>query len=269
MGWFSSKKKETHSGFMGDLSKEQEIALIELKKIITEDNFTDDPRYDDYYLLRFLRARKFDISKTLEMFEKFLEWRTEHRANEAMVIYKCPNIEKVKELYNHGYHGTDLQGRPFYIDQPCKFHIDEITAICDKEELYSYHVREYENLLHVKFPACSAAAGRKIEQSFTLINVEGFSMGKLKEKSREFIKIAIGIGQDNYPEIMAKMYIVNSPFMFKAAWQIISPFIDQKTLDKIHIKGSTFIKDLVEYVDPSNIPSELGGDCTCPECPKG
>lgn len=94
-------------------------------------------------------------------------------------------------------------------------------------------------------------------------------MSKLKEKSREFVKLAINIGQDNYPEIMAKMYIVNSPFVFKAAWQVISPFIDKKTLDKIHIKGSTFTKDLFLYVDPSNVPAELGGECTCSDCPKG
>ena len=91
------------------------------------------------------------------MFRQFVEWRVTVKADEAMVIYKCPNIEKVKDIYNHGYHGTDLEGRPFYIDQPCKFDIDELTEICDREELYSYHVREYEHLLHVKFPAASAA----------------------------------------------------------------------------------------------------------------
>jgi len=31
--------------------------------------------YDDYYLLRFLRARKFDMEKTKLMFNNFLEWR--------------------------------------------------------------------------------------------------------------------------------------------------------------------------------------------------
>eukprot|EP00344_Euplotes_crassus_P011290 CAMPEP_0196997842 /NCGR_PEP_ID=MMETSP1380-20130617/3358_1 /TAXON_ID=5936 /ORGANISM="Euplotes crassus, Strain CT5" /LENGTH=343 /DNA_ID=CAMNT_0042414205 /DNA_START=12 /DNA_END=1039 /DNA_ORIENTATION=- len=262
MGWFSSKKKEEHSGFMDDMSEEQQQTLEEFKKVIAEESLTEDPRYDDYYLLRFLRARKFDIEKTMEMFKKFLEWRVEHRADEAMVIYKCPNLSKAKEIYPHGYHGTDLEGRPFYIDQPCNFHLDDLLEIISKEELYVYYVREYEKLLHIRFPACSAAAGKKIEQSFSLLNLKGFSMGKLKEKSRNFIKLAIDIGSDNYPEIMYKTFIVNTSFVFKGAWAIISPFLDAKTKKKISIHGSSFQKELFKYVDPATVPESLGGEWT-------
>lgn len=117
MPWFGKKKPE-HSGFMGDMSEEQEAALEQFKKYLAEENITNDPRYDDYYLLRFLRARKFNMKKTIEMFNKFLEWRIEHRADEAMVIYKCPTLPDVKQIYIHGYHKTDINGAPFYIDQP-------------------------------------------------------------------------------------------------------------------------------------------------------
>lgn len=254
---------------MGDLSDAQQQALEAFKKYIEEENLTNDPRYDDYYLLRFLRARQFDLEKTIKMFTDFLAWRVEHRADEAMVIYKCPNVEKARELYQHGYHGTDLQGQPFYIDQPCKFHIDDLLAIVDKEELYQYYVREYEKLLHIRMPACSNAAGKKIEQSFSLLNIDGFSMGKLKEKSRDFVKLAINIGQDNYPEIMSKMFIVNAPFLFKGAWSVIKPFIDEKTRQKISILGGSYQKELFALVDPSQVPSELGGECTCDHHPKG
>ena len=122
-----------------------------------------------------------------------------------------------------------------------------------------------KKLLHIKFPACSAKAGVKIEQSFSLLNIEGFSMSKLKEKSREFVKIAINIGQDYYPEIMSNMFIVNAPFLFKGAWAIFKPFIDEKTRKKISILGSGYQKELFTHVDPMNVPAELGGKCTCSE----
>lgn len=94
-------------------------------------------------------------------------------------------------------------------------------------------------------------------------------MSKLKEKSREFIKIAINIGQDYYPEIMARTFIVNAPFMFKGAWAVISPFIDANTKKKITILGSGYQKELFKYVDPSNVPSELGGECSCSDTEGG
>ena len=165
----------------------------------------------------------------------------------------------------HGYHGTDREGRPFYVDSPCGFEIDELLAIITKEELYQYYVREYENLIHVKFPACSQKAGTKIESTFSMLDVNGFTMGKLKEKTRDFVKLAIGIGQNNYPEIMHKMYIVNAPFMFRGAWAMMSPFIDEKTRGKISIKGGKYQKDLFKYVDPDNVPEMFGGNCTCSE----
>jgi len=90
-------------------------------------------------------------------------------------------------------------------------------------------------------------------------------MGKLKEKSREFVKIAIKIGQDNYPEVMFKTFIVNAPLLFKGAWAVIQPFIDEKTRAKISILGSKFHKDLFKHVDPDNVPQILGGNCTCSE----
>eukprot|EP00345_Euplotes_harpa_P001804 CAMPEP_0168331946 /NCGR_PEP_ID=MMETSP0213-20121227/8658_1 /TAXON_ID=151035 /ORGANISM="Euplotes harpa, Strain FSP1.4" /LENGTH=362 /DNA_ID=CAMNT_0008335863 /DNA_START=26 /DNA_END=1114 /DNA_ORIENTATION=- len=268
MSWFG-KKKDKHTGFMGDLSGSQQEALDEFRKTIRDSGLTSDTRYDDYYLLRFLRARQFKLDKALKMFKDFLDWRVEYRADEAIVLYKCPNIPEARKLYQHGYHGVDRVGRPFYIDQPCKFDIDELLQVVTKDELYTYYVREYEKLLHIRFPACSALTGTKIEQSFSLLSIEGFTMGKLKEKSREFVKIAISIGRDYYPEIMAKMYIVNAPFLFKGAWAIFKPFIDEKTRDKISIVGSGFQKDLFKYVDPSNVPAELGGKCVCADCEGG
>lgn len=63
---------------MGDMSEGQEKALEEFRKWIKDNNVVDHPQYDDYYLLRFLRARKFDMEKTQLMFKNFIDWRNEN-----------------------------------------------------------------------------------------------------------------------------------------------------------------------------------------------
>ena len=44
--------------------------------------------YDDYYLLRFLRARKFDMEKTLLMFNTFVEWRKENGVDTILEVIR-------------------------------------------------------------------------------------------------------------------------------------------------------------------------------------
>ena len=71
---------------MGDLSEEQKSTLEEFKKYLVEINLADNPEYDDYYMLRFLRARKFDIDKTKLMFNNFVNWRRENDVDNVITV---------------------------------------------------------------------------------------------------------------------------------------------------------------------------------------
>jgi hypothetical protein len=71
---------------MGDMSEEQEKQLEVFRKYIKDNNITDHPQYDDYYLLRFLRARKFDMEKTILMFNNFMTWRKENDVDHILTV---------------------------------------------------------------------------------------------------------------------------------------------------------------------------------------
>ena len=58
------------------MNKSQFEALEKFKeKLLADGLLTDFSYFDDLYLLRFLRARKFDLDKTHLMFSNFLKWR--------------------------------------------------------------------------------------------------------------------------------------------------------------------------------------------------
>lgn len=88
-------------------------------------------------------------------------------------------------------------------------------------------------------------------------------MGSLNKKTINFVKIAISMGQNYYPEIMHEMYIVNCALIFRAAYKMFKPFIDEKTRKKIHIRGTSF-DDMFEHIDRENVPAIIGGTCECP-----
>lgn len=75
-----------YNRFMGDLSEEQERCLEVFKVYIKENNIAQHPQYDDYYLLRFLRARKFEMDKVKLMFHNFLDWRKENDVDNIIEV---------------------------------------------------------------------------------------------------------------------------------------------------------------------------------------
>lgn len=126
-----------------------------------------------------------------------------------------------------------------------------------------YFVREYERVLKQIFPACSKVKGARVEQSFTILDLSGASMRLLSKSVFNFIKLASSTAQDYYPEILGRMFIVNAPMLFSGAWSTIKGFVDEKTRNKISIVGSKFAPQLLEHIDPANLPTFLGGLCDC------
>jgi hypothetical protein len=122
-------------------------------------------------------------------------------------------------------------------------------------------VREYEKLLYERFPACSQAAERRIENTLTILDISGGSMKLLSKKNYGLIQKIAKIAQDYYPEILGNMFVVNTPFLFKGAYAVIKPWLDKKTKEKISTHGSGFQKKLFELVDPADLPDFLGGTC--------
>lgn len=45
--------------------------------------------------------------------------------------------------------------------------------------------------------------------------------------------MATQLGQNNYPEILGALYIINAPIFFSGVWKVIKTFFDQNTQKKI------------------------------------
>jgi hypothetical protein len=144
-----------------------------------------------------------------------------------------------------------------------KLNPKEIFKITSSERMMKYYIKEYERLMKYRFPACSRAAGKIIEQSLTIIDVDGVGIGLFGGKIKEFVKIAADLGQNYYPEMLGTMFIINSGFFFNAIWAIAKGFVDEKTRKKVNIESSGYTKKLLELVESENLPDFLGGTCKC------
>jgi len=252
------------SGFYDELNKSQYDALQEWKKQLQEGNvIANFEIYDDLFLLRFLRARKFDLVKTMEMFKKFLAWRIEKKVDEISQSFEMENLIEIKKLYPHGYHRTDKLGRPVYIELYDKTDVNGLFKVTTEEKMVKYYIKQYERQMKYIFPACSAVVKKPVEQSCTILDANGIGIFSLVGPIKGFVKLASDIGQDYYPEMLGKMTIINVGMLFRAIWSMVKAFIDAKTQSKISLLKSSYKKELLELIDEDKLPKFLGGTCTC------
>ena len=111
-------------------------------------------------------------------------------------------------------------------------------------------------------PASSRAVGHPVETFCTILDLQGVSLSNFY-RVKDYVMAAAQIGQDRYPEIMGKFYIINAPWAFTAVWSMIKGWLDEVTVNKIDIIGTAYKDKLLAQIPAENLPKVFGGSCEC------
>ncbi|XP_077540759.1 SEC14-like protein 2 isoform X2 [Haemaphysalis longicornis] len=185
------------------LSDAERAALDKLRQALAD---VETPSKEDWYLLKWLRARKFKTQDAEKMLREHVAWRKKYSVDSILEDYDEPTV------FREYWPGGLLQCSP-----------DDVPV----------------------FISPSGQADLKVVS--TLVD-------------------AVRMFEDNYPEILEELFVINAPSLFPMVWNIIKPLLTQRTIDKIHIFGKEGWREVfAERWDLDRLPAHWGGRLVGPD----
>ncbi|TVY41135.1 Sec14 cytosolic factor [Lachnellula occidentalis] len=248
------------SGHPGHTTPQQDAQVYQLRTKLESEGHTE--RLDTITLLRFLRARKFDVALAEKMFVDSETWRKETNLDDLVRNFDYTEKEKVFEYYPQYYHKIDKDGRPVYIEQLGNIDLTAMYKITTSERMLQNLAVEYEKVGDPRLPACSRKAGALLETCCTIMDLKGVGLSKVSSVYG-YVKQASAMSQNYYPERLGRLYLINAPWGFSTVFSVVKGWLDPITVEKIHVLGSGYQKELLAQVPAENLPKIFGGTCEC------
>mmetsp|Transcript_28604 Transcript_28604/g.56206 ORF Transcript_28604/g.56206 Transcript_28604/m.56206 type:complete len:378 (-) Transcript_28604:143-1276(-) len=247
------------------LSDKERDAVIQLRENV-KDMLKDRPSMfnQDWYLVRWVRARKLNVKAATEQLRASLKWRDETKPDEQLKAYNAPEI--FEKYWSGGLLGETKAGVPVLVDSFAKLDLLGLIRSTSKAEVLKHWVMWAEGLEDVLDQACQKH-NREIRQFVLIMNIEGTSSKQLRPAFMKVYGDALRVLQDNYPERVSRIFIINTPAprLLAFGWNLLKWMFDEGLREKMVFCGKNWQDDLLQEIDASVLPDYFGGERK--ECP--
>jgi phosphatidylinositol/phosphatidylcholine transfer protein len=219
-----------------------------------------------------LRGHKFDIPKAAQKLDASIKFRFDNnlpelrKKAEKIQQTEFPHYDRLIKCYPHNiHHKTDKKGQPLSLERIGHTDPAALTKLLTLEQLLEYQFYHLENKA-----ALVARLSRErgvVMRVSKVLDLSGLGIRALHRQGLSYLQTCIRMGQDNYPEMLGNLYIINAPWLFKSLWAIVKPWLEPATLEKITVLGADYATVLRERIDPNDLPDWAGGECT--DCKDG
>ncbi|KAG0576008.1 hypothetical protein KC19_5G048100 [Ceratodon purpureus] len=218
---------------------EEDARVQELRASLGQLNERDTRYATDACLVRYLRARNWNVKKAEKMLRDTLQWRATYKpedirwediAKEAETgkVFRVPILDK--------------QGRSVLMMRPAK------QNTTSREGQIKQLVYSMENAIS------NLPEGQ--EEMVWLVDFKNWS----KNISIKLAQESAYVLQRHYPERLGVGILLNPPHIFEAFWQIVKPFLDPRTAQKVKFVYSndpTSMKLVNDLFDPKQLEELL------------
>lgn len=224
-------------GFPGYLTSSEMDALIKFRNEVFSrpDEFQKavfcfGPEEDEIYALcRWLRARKFDVSRVISMVEEAVRVRASAFADgfypdpkEALGVEPSIYISQYPQLYT----GHAKTGCPLFISKPGVLNAEALACITTSEKLLRYHWYSMVHGFGAKLKERKDAdPDFKRFECICIVDLEGLSVSNIGRRAMNIIKVQASTDSVCFPETLNRFVIINAPSTFSIIWNVIKGWV--------------------------------------------
>ncbi|XP_051906756.1 SEC14-like protein 2 isoform X1 [Hippocampus zosterae] len=249
------------SGRVGELSAKQADSLTQFRDRIG-DILPELPAQHDHYLLRWLRARSFSVPKAEVMIRKHVEFRKNMKADTIISDWTPPEV--IARYVSGGMCGHDKDGNPIWFDVLGPLDPKGLLMSASKQDFLRTKMRNVE-MLQRECQKQSEKLGVNVESVTLIYDCEGLGFKHLWKPAIETYGEILTMFEDNYPEVLKRIFLIKAPKLFPMAYSLIKHFLSEETRSKLIILGSNWQEVLRKHVDAEQLPVVYGGTRTDPD----
>lgn len=230
------------------------------------------PRYDDIRICRFLRREK-EVASTESMIRREMKWRETARPDKVFEDFpKSKYFNSLIKYWPGDLHGVDQYGVPFYCERLGQIDLHSLLGVVPAEVLIQYHIwciERNDRIISEAFQRLGAPVGHVY-----IMDLSGLSIRHYNTSAIDILKQIQAIDDNNYPEFLRKVLVINAPTVFSMFWKIAKVVMHKQSAAKFEVMKGEYLNEIKNHINDDNIPRFLGGHCTkCPhfktECKYG
>lgn len=230
---------------LGETLERRTAALKELRALVDGEADTLRSRTEPLFLLRFLRARKFDVPAAFRLLRNY--YRIRYENPELYGDLYPSSVKDVLDLQCLGFlPDADAQGRRVFVLRMGNWNPD----VCSLEAMYKPSTLFWEHAL--EDPAT------QVNGITAVLDLRGGSLKHVRCMSPAHAFKIIYCMQECFPMRLKAVHVVNQPLFFTLFVGFLKPFLKNKFLKRIHLHGRNYAS-LHAHVPQDILPCELGG----------
>lgn len=159
---------------------------------------------------RFLRGENGVFPSALARWKTSMTWR-EELSVDSILQKPHRKFEVIKRFYPHYYLGRSRERFPIYVEKPGMIDLDALKlagVTADDLLWHSVFLAEYQ-WTNIEPDETSQTA-----KSISILDMNGIGFSDLAGDAVAFMRKAISIAQDHYPERSKSIYLLNVPYWF-------------------------------------------------------